>query len=90
MTVRWRLSAVSDLAGIRDYIFECNPDVAHTVVERVLRAVDRLDLFPQSGRLGKVQGTREVVVVGLPYIVVYSIDAEHVDVVAVFHAAMDR
>lgn len=47
-------------------------------------------MFPASGRLGQVPGTREVVVPGLPYIVVYTHDDVSVDVVAVFHGAQKR
>jgi toxin ParE1/3/4 len=90
MTIRWRLSAVSDLANIRDYISASSPNTAHVVVERVLRSVDRLDGFPKSGRRGSAQGTFEVVVPGLPYIVVYTLDETDVDIVAVFHGARDR
>ena len=47
-------------------------------------------MFPRSGRLGQVQGTREVVVPGLPYIVVYTHDDIGVDIVAIFHGAQKR
>ena len=90
MRLRWRLSAISDLAHIRDYIAADCPSGAQDVVDRVLRSVARLCLFPQSGRVGQVDGTRELVVPGLPYIVVYTHDDESVDVVAVFHGAQKR
>ena len=47
-------------------------------------------MFPASGRLGQVPGTREVVVPGLPYVVVYTHDETRVDVVAIFHGAQKR
>ena len=90
MRLRWRLSAVNDLADIRDYISEYDPEAAQTVVERVLRSVDRLESFPRSGRTGQVLGTRELVVPGLPYIVVYTSDDIEISVIGVFHGARDR
>lgn len=90
MRLRWRLSAVSDLAHIRDYIAADSPSGAREVVDRVLRSVARLRLFPRSGRVGQIHGTRELVVPGLPYIVVYTHDDEGVDIVAVFHGAQKR
>ena len=90
MRIKWRVSAVSDLANIRDYIAEENPDASHAVTDRVLRSVERLEAFPRSGRSGQVEGTREVIVPGLPYIVVYTHDDAGVDVIAVFHGAQDR
>ncbi len=90
MKIRWQLAAVSDFAKIHDYIAEDSPEAARSVTERVLRAVDRLEAFPRSGRQGRAGDTREIVVSGLPYIVVYSLDDDAVDVIAVFHAAQDR
>ena len=90
MRIRWRITAVSDLAKIYDYIANDNPVAALSVTERVSRAVDHLGSFPESGRQGRAEGTREVVVSGLPYVVVYTVEEDFVDVIAVFHAAQDR
>lgn len=64
MTIQWRHSAIADLAAIRDYIVLDSPRSALAVTEAVLRAVDRLESFPNSGRTGLVPGTRELVVPG--------------------------
>ena len=44
------------------------------------------------GRPGRVRGTREWVVHGLPYLIVYLIDddATELTVIAIFHGAQDR
>ena len=88
--IKWRDAAVNDLTRIRDYIREFDPNAAQAVVERVLRSVERLDIFPESGRAGGTPTTREVVVPGLPYIVVYLVAEDDVEIIAVFHAAQDR
>ena len=90
MRLRWRHSAVSDLADIRDFISENDPEAARAVVGRVLRSADRLASFPNSGRTGQVLGTRELVVPGLPYIVVYTCDDTDISIIGVFHGARDR
>ena len=90
MRLRWRLSAVSDLAEIQDFISESDPDAAGAVVDRVLRSVDRLATFPKSGRVGQIPGTRELVVPGLPYIVVYTTDDTDISIIGVFHGARNR
>ena len=90
MSIRWRYSAVSDLAHIRDYITERNPTAADAIVSRVLHSVEILEAFPKYGRPGQVRGTREVVVPGLPYIVVYIDTDTDVDVIAVFHGSQGR
>ena len=90
MRLRWRLSAVSDLADIRDFISKNDPEAARAVVDRVLRSVERLESFPKSGRAGQVSGTSELVVPGLPYIVVYTVDDTDISIIGVFHGARDR
>ena len=90
MRLRWRLSAVSDLAEIRDFISESDPEAAGAVVDRVLRSVERLESFPNSGRVGRISGTRELVVPGLPYIVVYTTGDNDISIIGVFHGARDR
>ena len=90
MSLRWRLSAVNDLTEIRDFISENDPEAARAVVNRVLHSVERLASFPNSGRAGQVEGTRELVVPGLPYIVVYTCDDTDVSIIGVFHGARDR
>ena len=90
MRLRWRLSAVSDLAHIRDYIAANSSPRARDVVDRILHSVERLPLFPRSRRSGRIHGTRELVIPTLPYIVVYTHDDEGIDIVAVFHGAQQR
>lgn len=65
---------------------------AKGVIARILDAIERLGEFPGLGHAGKVPGTREWVVRGLPYIIVYEIDLKLplLTVLAVFHGARDR
>ena len=46
-------------------------------------------MFPYSGRKGSVEGTFELIVPNLPFIVVYRV-TEFVEIVAIFHAKQDR
>jgi len=90
MRLRYRVEAAADLEAIHSYIESENQAAAADVVMRIRPAVNRLSLFPKSGRNGLVPGTRELVVPNLPYIVVYRIVDDFVDVIAVAHAARDR
>ncbi len=74
------------------WIAKDRPRSAHSVVDRILDSADRLGRFPHLGHLGRARGTFEWVVPGLPYIVIYRIDAHDdvVDVVAVVHGAQGR
>lgn len=89
MKVSWQHTAIADLASIRTYISQQNPYAADSVVARILSSVERLDRFPASGRSGSVPETREIVVPGLPYIVVYTLAEGLVTIVGVFHGARE-
>lgn len=71
MRVVFDAKAVEDLEGIHDWIAKDNPPVARAIVERVHTRGERLGMFPEMARAGRVEGTREWVVPRLPYIVVY-------------------
>ncbi|MES2193573.1 MAG: type II toxin-antitoxin system RelE/ParE family toxin [Pseudomonadota bacterium] len=81
------------IAAIFGYIADRNPVAATQVVARIRQAAERLTEFPRMGRAGRVTGTHEWVVRGLPYIIVYqtgAADADEVLILGVFHAAQDR
>ena len=41
------------------------------------------------GGLGQIAGTRELVIPGLPYLVIYRVHADQVEILRVFHTARD-
>jgi plasmid stabilization system protein ParE len=92
MKVLLRDSVLADLEGISSWIANDNPSAARGVVLRILDAIERLGEFPGLGHAGKVAGTREWVVRGLPYIIVCEVDMglAELTVLAVFHGARDR
>lgn len=87
MRVRWLRTALANLDAEAEYIAEDNPAAAGRVVLRILRAVKLLKKNPALGRAGRVAGTRELVVVGTPYVVPYRVRGEVVEILRVFHAA---
>jgi plasmid stabilization system protein ParE len=77
------------LRVIHAYIASDNPQAAKYVVQGIREAVNRLSQFPDSGRPGKVAGTRELVLPQWPYIVVYRVISDEVHILRAFHAATD-
>ena len=51
------------------------------------KPVDHLRRNPQQGKPGRVAETRELVLAGTPYIVVYRIEGAQVQIIAVIHGA---
>jgi plasmid stabilization system protein ParE len=92
MTLRFSARARSHLNAIQEYISERNPGAAARVGERIRESADMLQFFPYAGRVGRSANTREWVVQGYPYILVYEVDASqppNVTVLGVFHQAQD-
>ncbi|MDP2620028.1 MAG: type II toxin-antitoxin system RelE/ParE family toxin [Hyphomicrobiales bacterium] len=90
MRLRYRAEAASDLDAIYDYVASDSEVAAVKVLARIRDAIEPLLIFPLSGRIGTVPGTRELIVPSLPYIVVYQVLDDRIDILGVVHAARDR
>ena len=92
MRVIVREAAYGDLDRIHEWIAKDRPRSADAVIDRILESAERLGRFPQMGHVGRVLGTYEWVVPGLPYILVYEVHVadDLVAVTAVFHGAQNR
>ncbi len=87
MRILWFPSAVEDFAALRAYIALDAPGRADVVARRILDAVERLAEFPQQGRVGRVSGTRELVVPRTPYVVAYRVRDDVIQILRVLHGA---
>ncbi len=92
MNIVLRDGAIADLESIHAWIAAERPWTAQRVIGRILDSIENLASFPELGRPGKVENTRELVVPRLPYIVVYRIehDSDAIAVISVVHGARDR
>ena len=59
------------------------------LLERIVAAVRRLRDFPASGRVGRIAGTRELVISGTPYVAAYAISETAVRILRVLHGAQE-
>jgi toxin ParE1/3/4 len=87
LRIRWTRPALADLEAIGDFIARDNPVAAQRIVLSLVTSIDKLRDHPNLGSLGRLTGTRELVVVGTPYIVPYRVRGDDVEVLAVFHGA---
>ena len=89
MKIVWSLPAEADLAEMWRFIAEDSPTAATDVENRIIEAVQTLTEFPAKGRVGKREGTRELVVRHTSCIVVYRIQAEAIGIVRVWHTSRE-
>ncbi len=90
MRLVWTRRYLRELDAIGDYIAERNPRAAVKVVGVIHQTTARLlSENPHLGRGGEIEGTRELVIPGLPYIVAYRVTEKQVDILFVQHAARE-
>ena len=87
MRVRWTRRAGANLDREKAYIAAFDPAAATRTATRIVEAVEHLAQHPESGRPGRVPGTRELVVSGTPYIVPYRVQGNTVQILRVLHGA---
>lgn len=89
MRLNYSVLARRDLSAIWAYIAAEDPRAADQMLTRLDDACHDLLGLPERGRVGKASGTRELVVVK-PYIIVYVVARDGVEIIRIFHAAQDR
>lgn len=91
MQLKWTELADADLESIEAHISEANsPAIAIDVVLNIIDSVQLiLPEHPRAGRQGRVKNTRELVVDGLPFIVIYreQLSAGRIEILRVLHGA---
>jgi toxin ParE1/3/4 len=87
MKLEWLPRALLDFNEIIDYIAADNPVAAIEQGDEIETQVAGLLENRHRGRAGRVKGTRELVVVRTPYIVVYRIKKDAILVLSVLHGA---
>lgn len=90
MKLRYTRLAHDDLVSLFAFIAKDDALAAQKVSRDIRAGIDRLIQFPSYGRAGGVEGTRQFVVAGAPYIVVYEIEDETITILRIYHAAQDR
>ncbi len=88
MRLRWTRRAERDLDEIAGYIGQDSPAAAARVVLELIDHVEAsLPGHPAIGRPGRVLGTRELVIGGLPYIVPYRVRENDIEILRVLHTS---
>jgi toxin ParE1/3/4 len=86
--IYWTSRALKDLDSIFDFAARSSEQYAQLIVQRIVRAVSRLEDFPDSGRVVLEyarQDIREVIL--KPYRIVYRVLGQEVHILVVQHSA---
>ncbi len=87
MRLRYTRAALSDLSEAEAFVRARDPAAATVVMRRIEAAIDRLPAFPESGRRGRVEGTRELVIPETPFVVACRLTSGSIDILSLVHSA---
>ena len=60
MRIRWPPSAVADLRHLSTYLEDHHPDYQQPTLRKMYSAIQSLKDWPHRGRVGREDGTREL------------------------------
>ena len=86
--IRWSRQSLEHLEDVYSFVAQDSPYYASLLIEKIFEAVERLNDFPEMGRIVPESGdetTRELIYKG--YRIIYQIMDERLEVIAVFHGS---
>jgi toxin ParE1/3/4 len=85
--IEWTALATAEALELHRYVAEGSLGAANRQLTLILESIQGLTLFPGKGRIGRVRGTRELVVAGTPYIVAYRLEGTAIQILSILHGA---
>jgi len=85
--IEWAKESGADLRQIHASIAADNKTAAAKLIQTIREAVQVLAENPLMGRAGSVGGTRELVLIHYPYLVIYRVKKDAIRVLAVIHTS---
>ena len=76
----WSPLARARLQEIRPYVAKAKPEAAERLATRIIAVVEALRNHPYLGRAGAEPGVPELVIGGIPYIVLYHVHDKRVTI----------
>ena len=90
MRIRWTPPAAGDLQSISDYLKEHHPPYRQRTMRKLYERIRALKDTPYHGRPGRIEGTREILFSPLPYVAVYRVRDQTIEVWRIYHTAQNR
>lgn len=84
--IKWVESGLENFEKIVEYIAEEDDAAARRIAKKVREASKQLAKQPSMGRAGRVPGTRELIIHGTPYVIVYQVKTT-IEILRVLHSA---
>jgi addiction module toxin, RelE/StbE family len=85
--VVWLRLALQDMRQTATYVAQDFPEAAKDLVNQIWLEGQSLCALPDRGRPGRVPGTRELMLKGLPYFLAYRVKGKTIQILRVVHTA---
>jgi addiction module RelE/StbE family toxin len=85
--IRWLPKAQKNLESELQRVAQENDAAAKRIAAIVKSRTETLEQFPESGRPGRVSGTRELVIAEFPYLLPYRVRGGVVEILRFFHTS---
>lgn len=90
MRLRWTTAASADLQSISDYLKEHHPSYRQSTLRKIYTRLKALKHAPYVGRPGIESGSRELFFLSMPYVAVYRVREDTIEVVRIYHTSQAR
>ena len=90
LEIVWSPLALLRVKEIRSFVAMDKPEAAERLAIRIVAAVEALRDYPNLGRRGSKRGTRELVIGGTPYVIIYKVSGERIIILTVWHGAQSK
>ena len=90
MRIRWTTAAAADMQVISDYLKDHHPHYRQPTMRKLYERIRALKDAPHIGRPGRESQTREIFFAPMPYVAVYRVRENTIEIVRIYHTAQDR
>jgi addiction module RelE/StbE family toxin len=90
MRIRWTPAAAADMQSISDYLKKHHARYRQPTMRKLYERIRGLKDAPYLGRPGRIEGTRELLFSPLPYIAVYRVAGQSIEIWRIWHTSQDR
>lgn len=87
MNIVWTVTAARNRDAQLTYVGQDNPSAALRLDLEITTQIRQLLLSPEIGRLGRLAGTREMVINRTPFIAIYRIRPDSIQILRLLHGA---
>ena len=87
LQIEWKKEAENDAIEMLEYVGKDNVISAYALYNEIKIQINQLSDYPKLGKLGRIKGTRELIIADTSYIVAYRIHNNIIQILRILHSA---